>query len=60
MDYFKKEYELKKLILESDRDIDSDGEMWENYNRGRLSGLLSAYKVVFGKNLDYCDLEGIE
>ena len=60
MDYFKKQYELKKLILEADRDVDSDGEEWVMYNLGRLNGLLSAYKVVFDKDLDYCDLEGIE
>ena len=57
MDEFKKEYELKKLILEADRDIDSDGKDWENYNRGRLNGLLLAYNTIFDKDLNYWDLE---
>lgn len=56
-----KEYKLKKLILEADKDIDSDGEIWENYNRGRLNGLLLAYNTIFDKDLNYWDLlEDIE
>ena len=51
-----KELKLIKAIREADRDIDTDGKQWEDYNRGILCGLLQAYKIVYGKDLDYCNL----